>query len=178
VRLLNRFENPTPIRVHSRDSRAYLFFLCGPQRPLRLCVKILSVETDKLFLTTGIVSVLLKCSSTQAVYDNLLAELRQRANVFVKLSSVIHRVNGQLSTDLASHRERLDRLMDVFGEDRVLFGSDWPNSDGVAPLDRVVAIVKAYFMTKPRSVAEKYFWKNSVAAYKWIKRASNQPSLA
>jgi L-fuconolactonase len=116
--------------------------------------------------------------STQAVYDNLLAELRQRANVFVKLSSVIHRVNGQLSTDLASHRERLDRLMDVFGEDRVLFGSDWPNSDGVAPLDGVVSIVKAYFMTKPRSVTEKYFWKNSVAAYKWIKRASNQPRLA
>jgi predicted TIM-barrel fold metal-dependent hydrolase len=116
--------------------------------------------------------------STQAAYDNLLSELRQRANVFVKLSSVIHRVQGRLSTDLASHRERLDRLMEVFGADRVLFGSDWPNSDGVAPIDKVVSIVKAYFATKSPAVAEKYFWKNSVKVYKWAKRAPNQPSLS
>jgi len=113
--------------------------------------------------------------STQAAYDNVLLELRQRTNVFVKLSSVIHRVNGQLSTDLASHRDRLARLMNVFGEDRVLFGSDWPNSDGVAPIDKVVGIVRAYFEAQPRSVAEKYFWKNSMRVYKWIRRTPDQP---
>ena len=31
---------------------------------------------------------------------------------------------------------------------------------------------------KGRAVAEKYFWKNSVAAYHWVKREPNQPSLA
>lgn len=116
--------------------------------------------------------------ATTAAYDKALSELRQRANVFVKLSAVIHRVKGQLSTDVDSHRERLDHLMDVFGADRVLFGSDWPNSDGVAPIDKVVGIVKDYFMTQPRTVAEKYFWRNSVKVYKWIKRAPNQPSIA
>jgi len=93
----------------------------------------------------------------------------------VKLSEIIHRVNGQVSTDLAAYRARLDALMAVFGEDRILFGSDWPNSDGVAPIDKVFAIAKQYFAAKPRSVAEKYFWRNSIAVYKWVKRDPSQP---
>ena len=33
------------------------------------------------------------------------------------------------------------------------------------------------FATRPRATAEKYFWKNSIAAYKWVKRDPSQPSL-
>jgi len=73
-------------------------------------------------------------------------------------------------------RARLDLLMDVFGEDRILFGSDWPNSDGVAPVERIFAVAKEYFAAQPRTVAEKYFWRNSVAVYKWVKRDPSQPS--
>lgn len=58
-----------------------------------------------------------------------------------------------------------------------MFGSDWPNSDGVAPIDQVFRIAKAYFATQPRAAQEKYVWKNSVAAYKWIKRDPAQPTL-
>ena len=94
----------------------------------------------------------------------------------MKLSEIIHPVNGQVSTELATYRARLDTLMGVFGEDRILFGSDWPNSDGVAPVDKVFAVAKEYFQGKPRRVAEKYFWKNSVAAYKWVKRDPSQPA--
>lgn len=110
-------------------------------------------------------------------YDAALRAFAMRPQVYVKLSSIIHRVNGEVSTDLAAYRARLDRLMDTFGEDRIIFGSDWPNSDGVAPIDQVFRIAKEYFASKPRAVAEKYFWKNSVAAYKWIKREPSQPSL-
>jgi hypothetical protein len=35
--------------------------------------------------------------------------------------------------------------------------------------------MREYFATRSRDAAEKYFWKNSMAAYKWVKRASNQP---
>jgi hypothetical protein len=37
---------------------------------------------------------------------------------------------------------------------------------------------KAYGASDWRAAAEKYFWKNSVAAYKWIKRAPEQPGLS
>jgi len=113
----------------------------------------------------------------QQAYDDAIRELQTRPRVFVKLSAVIHRVNGQVSTDLAPYRDRLNRLVSVFGEDRILFGSDWPNSDGVAPIDKVIGVVREFFQTQPQRVAEKYFWKNSLLAYKWIKRDPLQPAL-
>ncbi len=115
-------------------------------------------------------------AASRSAYHKALAELKQRSNVFVKLSAVIHRVNGSVSNDLKTHRDRLDELMSVFGEDRVIFGSDWPNSDGVTSLDKIVNIVREYFAAKPRRVAEKYFWRNSAKVYKWIHRAENQPT--
>src|SRR3954447_9927493 len=116
-------------------------------------------------------------TETRKAYDDALGELQRRPHVFVKLSAVIHRVNGQVSTELAPSRDRLDQLIGRFGEDRILFGSDWPNSDGVAPIERIVGVVREFFQTQPRQVAEKYFWKNSLAAYRWIKRDPSQPDM-
>jgi len=115
-------------------------------------------------------------AAEQARYDGALRECRTRRQIFVKLSEIIHRVNDQVPTELSAYRARLDLLMDVFGEDRILFGSDWPNSDGVAPVERIFAIAKEYFAAQPRTVAEKYFWRNSIAVYKWVKRDPLQPS--
>jgi predicted TIM-barrel fold metal-dependent hydrolase len=114
----------------------------------------------------------------QAPYAAALAEIHSRPNIYVKLSEILHRVDGVVATDLASHRERLDYLMGIFGEERVLFGSDYPNSVGTATFEQVIALVKEYFATKPRATAEKYFWKNSANCYKWIKRTPAQPTLA
>jgi predicted TIM-barrel fold metal-dependent hydrolase len=113
-----------------------------------------------------------------AAYAVALAEIHNRPNIYVKLSEILHRVDGNVALDLASHRERLDYLMAVFGEDRVLFGSDYPNSVGTATFEQVISLVKEYFASKPRAIAEKYFWKNSLNCYKWAKRSANQPSLS
>ena len=113
----------------------------------------------------------------QPAYDAALKAFAGRPQIYVKLSAILRRVDGNVSTDVNSYRERLDRLVATFGEDRILFGSDWPNSDGVAPIDQVFRIAKEYFASKPRAVAEKYFWRNSVAAYKWLKREASQPSI-
>jgi predicted TIM-barrel fold metal-dependent hydrolase len=111
----------------------------------------------------------------RAAYNAALKEFAQRPQIFVKLSAILRRVDGQVPTDLAAYRAKLDLLVATFGEDRIIFGSDWPNSDGVAPVDQVFRIAKEYFATQPRRVAEKYFWKNSVNVYKWIKREPLQP---
>jgi predicted TIM-barrel fold metal-dependent hydrolase len=110
-------------------------------------------------------------------YDAALGEFAKRPQVYVKLSAILRRVDGKVSTDVSSYRGTLDRLVATFGDDRILFGSDWPNSDGVAPIEQVFRIAKEYFAARPRTVAEKYFWRNSVAAYNWVKREPAQPSL-
>ena len=116
----------------------------------------------------------------QAEYEALLKVLAGRRQIYVKLSAIVHPVRpaGTITPGLAAHRDRLDLLMGHFGEDRVLFGSDWPNCVGVSELPDTVALVQEYFSTKSRAAAEKYFWKNSVAAYRWVRREAGQPALA
>lgn len=112
-----------------------------------------------------------------AAYEAVLRELAARPQVFAKLSAIIHRVAGAASLELAPYKPRLDQLYETFGEDRVLFGSDWPNADGVAPIGKVVAVARAYMATKTPARQAKYFWKNSRAAYKWIARSAAQKAL-
>ncbi|MEO8126500.1 MAG: amidohydrolase family protein [Bryobacteraceae bacterium] len=108
-------------------------------------------------------------------YQSTLREIGKRPQVYVKISEVLRRVNGKVPTDLNFYRGRIDELFGVFGENRVLYGSDWPNSDTWAEYPQVLSIVRDYFNTKGPAIAEKYFWKNSVAAYHWVKRAPGQP---
>jgi L-fuconolactonase len=111
-------------------------------------------------------------------YEDNLRELAKR-KVYVKVSEVAQRVDGSVPTDIAYYKPRLDMIYDIFGEDKVVFGSDWPNSSGNwVTFDAALSLVRQYFMAKGRSVAEKYFWKNSIAAYKWVKRDPSQPALS
>ena len=113
----------------------------------------------------------------RAAYEAVLREIAQRPQLSAKLSAVIHPVNNVVSTRLADHKQRLDQLFEIFGEDRVLFGSDWPNVEGDTPVDNEIAIVKAYFSGKTRIRQEKYFWRNSIKIYKWKPRNTAQRAL-
>lgn len=106
-------------------------------------------------------------------YEAVLKDIHGRPQIYAKLSEIDHRSNP--GRGLGAHAERLDMLMAAFGEDRVVFGSDWPNSWGTATPAEIVALARAYFATRTRAAAEKFFWKNSLAAYKWRRRAANQP---
>lgn len=105
-------------------------------------------------------------------------ELAARNEIYVKVSEVIKIENGKAVTDLRAYTPTLDYLFDTFGEDRLLFGSDWPNGSAVNNLPAIVSVVRQYFAGKSRIAAEKYFWKNSVAAYRWIRRTPQQPAGA
>jgi predicted TIM-barrel fold metal-dependent hydrolase len=105
-------------------------------------------------------------------YEKLLSQFGPRKQIAVKLSEILHR---QKQPDKPSTASLLDPLYATFGEDRVLYGSDWPNSDTAGTYSQGLLAVQAYFATKSRIAQEKFFWRNSVAVYKWVKRAANQP---
>jgi predicted TIM-barrel fold metal-dependent hydrolase len=115
----------------------------------------------------------------QQAYEAVVKEMAARPNIFVKLTEVYHPrlTDNVVVKDYEFLRARLEYLYDAFGEDRVMFGTDYPNSYGVATIPEEVGLMKQFFATKSRAAAEKYFWKNSARIYKWVKRADNQPSL-
>ena len=106
-----------------------------------------------------------------------LRELGKRPQVYIKVSEVLRPVAGQVHADLDFYRPRLDDLWEIFGEDRLIYGSDWPNSDHFGSYPQVLNVVREYFTRKGTAVSEKFFWKNSVAAYRWVQREKTQPRL-
>jgi predicted TIM-barrel fold metal-dependent hydrolase len=103
-----------------------------------------------------------------------LAELSCSPHVFVKLSEILTRESGSGAASRATYAHTLDSLWDIFGPEKVLYGSDWPNSDHVANYVDTLGTVRTYVATKGREAMEKFFWKNSIAAYNWKPRRSNQ----
>lgn len=99
-----------------------------------------------------------------------LSELAALPNVYAKVSAVVRRVNGQVVDDAAFYRPGLDLLTEMFGSDRVIYGSNWPVSERVAPYATVYKVVADYFNAKGAAAAKKFFWKNSLAAYRWQPR--------
>ena len=64
----------------------------------------------------------------------------------------------------------LEVLWEAFGEDRLIFGSNWPVCDMNSNHDTVLAIVRSFFEPKGEVVLEKYWWKNAKKAYKYVER--------
>jgi hypothetical protein len=57
-----------------------------------------------------------------------------------------------------------------------MFGTDYPNSYGVATIPEEVGLMQQFYSTKTRAQQEKYFWQNSSKIYKWVKRSDDQPT--
>jgi L-fuconolactonase len=116
-------------------------------------------------------------AQARRTYQTNLRELGKRPRIYVKVSEVVRRVNGQVPKDLSFYKPRLDELWGIFGPDHLIYGSDWPNSDHWASYEEVFNLPWSYFTAKGQAVAEKVFWKNSIAAYHWKPREATQPHL-
>lgn len=103
-----------------------------------------------------------------------IVEIAERPNVFMKVSALpeqVRREPGKSPAETEYYLPVLDHLWNCFGEDRLIYGSNWPVSDRGAPYDVVYKIVSEYFADKGTIASEKYFWSNSLAAYRWQERA-------
>ena len=110
-------------------------------------------------------------------YEANLHELAQRPQIFVKGSEIVRRIGSQVPLEVSAYRAALDHIWDEFGEDRVLFGSDWPNSDTLAAYNQIFSVAQGYISTRSVSAQQKYFGKNSIVAYRWKPRTPAQTCL-
>lgn len=104
--------------------------------------------------------------------DTDLRTLAARPNVFAKISGIVRRVDGRVPLDINFYRDRLDHIWNLFGPDRLLYGSDWPNSAQWASYADVFRLAQEFLSSKDPAAAEKVYWRNSLAAYRWVRRAA------
>ncbi|MBS1835108.1 MAG: amidohydrolase family protein [Acidobacteria bacterium] len=100
-------------------------------------------------------------------YESNLRDLKSRG-AFVKISGLYRAANTPAGT-FPDYKPVMDFLWDIFGEDRAIFAGRNKT---------VLQILRSYCDAKSATAAEKYFWKNSVLAFRWTPRAANQPRLA
>ena len=58
-------------------------------------------------------------------------------------------------------------MWELFGEDRLFYGSNWPVCQRAGSYAHCIRIVRAYFAAKGPETTEKFFWRNGQAVYGW-----------
>ena len=106
-----------------------------------------------------------------------MSALGRQRNVYCKISALLEQTAlsatewGKAPRDTAFYAPILDHCWESFGEDRVIYGSNWPVCEKGGSYADQFRIVDDYFGTKGEAVRAKYFWKNSREVYRWLERA-------
>ena len=96
-----------------------------------------------------------------------LRAVAEHTNVHCKVSALFGRVENQPAPkDIAFYSPALDVVFECFGEDRVVYGSDWPVSETTGDYASVLKLTREYFDRRGRGVLEKLFFKNAVKFYR------------
>ena len=100
-------------------------------------------------------------------YDSWARDLRvlaEHENVYCKLSGLVTEADWQCWTadDFKSY---LDLVLELFGVDRVMFGSDWPVCLLAARYDQVVRLIAEYVQDFSIAEREKIFGQNAKHFY-------------
>jgi L-fuconolactonase len=93
-----------------------------------------------------------------------IQQLAQYENVFCKISGMVTEASWQ-SWEENDFMPYIDVVVNTFGTDRVMFGSDWPVCLLAATYNEVVHIVKNYFSSFTENEQDKVFGQNAIKFY-------------
>ncbi|MBV9341672.1 MAG: amidohydrolase family protein [Acidobacteria bacterium] len=95
----------------------------------------------------------------------LISPLARAPNVYCKLSGLVTEADWR-SWKAEDVRPYLDIVMELFGPDRVMFGSDWPVCLLAGSYAEVKNLLFVYANTLPREKQERIFGLNAIEFYK------------
>jgi len=176
--LVNQLSNPVFIEGLKLLQQAGLTLDTANPRPdlLAGAVRVSDLVPGLRIVVDHLPGMMLRMDSKAlAGVEGTLRDLAKRPAVYIKVSQMLRVAGGKAVTDADVYKPVLDQIFETFGEDKLVFGSDWPNSDAVDNLPAIVQIARQYFESKSRQAAEKYFWQNSLKAYQWQRRDPRQP---
>ncbi len=94
-------------------------------------------------------------------------------NIYCKISALVEgaaRDGQEAPDDLAFYKPYIDVVWNAFGDDRVIYGSNWPVSDMAASYETLQRIVIEYASEKGVDATRKFCSLNAKQAYKWVGR--------
>ncbi len=104
-------------------------------------------------------------STKMGEWKEMIKTLGQNKNVYCKLSGMVTEADWK-NWKVNDFFPYMDVVMEAFGEDRVMFGSDWPVCLLSANYPQVMHIVEQYLEGLPLSEREKIWAKNADSFYR------------
>ncbi len=105
-----------------------------------------------------------------ASWSSGIDEAARQPNVFMKVSGLLDATGAKAPSfapsDVETYRAVLDHVFNAFGEDRVIYGSNWPVSEAYGTLATVQDVVTSYVNARGAAAKEKFFWRNARVIYK------------
>lgn len=103
--------------------------------------------------------------SPDPVWLNAIAAAARHPGIFLKVSHVIQ--GGVRGNEIRAERYEgwLRAAWQVFGEHRVIFGSDWPASQAHATYDRIHEVVRLFVHARGEETTRRFFRANAMQAY-------------
>ncbi|MEZ5941809.1 MAG: amidohydrolase family protein [Planctomycetaceae bacterium] len=93
--------------------------------------------------------------------------LAENKNVSCKISGLYQRSVPQPAPQNISHYESvLSVLWDSFGQDRLIYGSNWPVTKHTGSYASFVTLVDQFISEKGQEAREHFYWKNAATAYR------------
>lgn len=137
----------------------------GGGRPLVTTLLALVARVPELRIVIDHLPFAVPPPTERAAYDRDLRELAGHPRIFAKISNLLPR-SGPVPSDPAAYEPVIDQLLELFGPDRVMYGSNWPVSGRVAPYDRALGVLIDTFTRRGEALFEKFFEKNVQKAYR------------
>lgn len=94
-----------------------------------------------------------------------IEQLGDFPNLYAKLSGMVTEHDWQHWKE-GDFRPYLDVMMHVFGEDRLMYGSDWPVCLLAASYSEVIGILRKFLTNYPREVQQKIWADNAERFYR------------
>ena len=93
--------------------------------------------------------------------------LAENSNVTCKISGLYQRsVPQPAPQDIGHYRAVLDVLWEHFGENRLMYGSNWPVTKRTDSYTSFLRLVDQFISEKGQNARERFYWMNASAAYR------------
>ncbi|XXX76456.1 amidohydrolase family protein [Sorangium sp. So ce134] len=114
-----------------------------------------------------------KGATPDPAWVDAMQRLAKHPNIYVKFSSFFDMYNPAATedepwkapTDVAAYKPHFDVLMKAFGEDRLIWGSNWPVVDMGGSLASEIAIAELYLKELGQGVRDKVMYENALKFY-------------
>jgi L-fuconolactonase len=126
-------------------------------------LKLVAAFPEQAFVIDHIAKPFIKTGDIEE-WRNALKTVAAYNNVSCKISGMVTEADWH-NWKPADFTPYLDTIVELFGTDRIMYGSDWPVCTLAATYENMFSIVKNYFSKFSASEQEKFFGGNATRFY-------------